>query len=107
MSDEWLCGLCEELIEEGEAVVRVAADAAIGDGEGGYESLVDREVMVFAIFHSQCVVDTMGDERYWDVPYLLEAQQILAEAPLCECCRKAITPEPEAVKFRVFDGGVK
>ena len=105
MSDGlWVCGICSSEVEDGEAAVRVAADAAVSDGQGGYESLTNREVLVFAIFHSRCVVDTMSDSSLLDIPYLSEARQIIRTAPLCVCCQKQVFGPTKPV-LTVMNGG--
>lgn len=107
--EEWICEICYEPIRHGEPTVRIAADSAISDGFGGIESLTDREVLVFGLFHAQCVVDTMNDPDQDDVEYIDEARDIIREAPLCHVCRHKVF-EPHKVKksrFVVFDGGLK
>ena len=107
-AEEWICEICYEPVKTGQATVRIAADSAISDGDGGVESLTNREVLVFGLFHAQCVVDTVNDPDQDDVQYIDEARDIIREAPLCNVCRHKIF-EPQKVKksrFVVLDGGL-
>lgn len=106
--EEWMCEICYELVLPGQPTVRIAADSAISDGCGGVESLTNREVLVFGLFHSQCVVDTVNDPDQDDVQYIDEARDIIKEASLCNVCHHKIF-EPDKVKrshLVLLDGGV-
>jgi hypothetical protein len=69
----------------------------MSDGAGGCESLTGREVLVFALFHSKCVVETAYDIDCDEVQYIEEARDIIREAPLCDDCRLQVF-EPEQAK---------
>jgi len=105
----WVCGLCCESVNEGQPTVRIAADSAMSDGGGGCESLMNREVLVFALFHSKCVVETVHNDDCDEVDYIEEARDIMREAPLCEDCRLQIF-EPEQAKrshLVLLQGGIQ
>jgi len=107
IDDGWTCGICLEVIKREQPAVRVAADCAISDGDGGYLSLTNREVLVLAIFHTGCVMDTMHED-YVDevVDYLEEARDILREASLCDHC-EAQVKGPQRPRFTLLPGGVR
>lgn len=90
IEEGWVCGICFEVVKDGQPAVRIAADTAVSNGEGGYSSLTNREVLVFALFHSECVMETARSEECDDVEYIEEARDILREAQLCDCCRTAM-----------------
>ena len=106
VDDGWVCGICLEVVKVGQPAVRIAADSAISDGEGGYSSLTNREVLVFALFHTGCVMETMHSDACEDVDYIEEARDILREAQLCEHCEAQVRG-PAKPKFTILSGGVR
>lgn len=105
MSERYLCEVCDEPVEEGEPSVRIAADSAMSDGDGGCQSLTNREVMIFALFHSQCVISTYYDDFYDDVQYIDEARELISEAPLCNECHGEIFQKSKPV-LTLLQGGI-
>jgi hypothetical protein len=106
-SNAWTCDICAGVISYGEPVVRISGDTAFCDGEG-FEDAGPRRVRMFAVFHSHCVLDAIYSETAAAVDYVEEAGEVLAAAPLCDCCEQRMTP-PSARRslFSVIDGGAK
>lgn len=105
-TDNWGCDLCCESIEEGEPLIRVAADSAFSDGVGGCEVNRPRRIMLLAVFHSKCILETMHDDDYLQIDYVREARDIVNSSPLCECCKtQATSPKQRRAHFRLIEGG--
>lgn len=105
-TEHWLCPLCADLILDHQPVVRIAADSAVSCGRG-FESLTNREVLVFSVFHAGCVIATMNNTDCDEVEYIDEARDILREAALCACCREKIFEgASDRPALTVLDGGL-
>lgn len=99
MFEKTECEICAEDISLGDSVVRIAAEAAA-------EADVDSHTaIVFAIFHSACVVETINDFECDTVPYIEEAREIIENSSLCECCSDKMVP-PEAPGLTLLRGGL-
>lgn len=106
MADDFVCDLCTEAIRPGEPHVRIGADAVVHDGQGRYGALSKNEVVVFAAFHSECLLDTMDNEDCDDVPYIYEARALLERSVLCEKCEHKIHPaQAPRLRLTVLEGG--
>lgn len=75
--DQFICDLCMESISESEPQVRIGVDSVVRNQDGSYSSLVKNQVLVFAVFHSECVHVTLGRDDCDDVPYIEEARMLL------------------------------
>ena len=83
---DFVCEICGEDIEDGDRIVRIAAEACTTN------ELFPRESLVFGQFHASCVVDTFRDGDCNDVPYIEEAREAIMTSPLCECCNEKMNP---------------
>lgn len=96
---QFICELCVEEVHDYEPHVRISADAAVRMATGAYGSLMDNKMMVFAVFHSDCLMETMEREDCDDVPYIHEARSLLHGAELCnDCSRKIGKEEPKVAR---------
>lgn len=87
----FLCEICGCAVEVGDAAARVVADSGISDGHGGvYQSEVDEEV-VFAVFHTSCLIETRRQQGCDSVPYVEEAREVVDGKP---------APRPRLVLYR-------
>jgi hypothetical protein len=101
MSDKYECGLCAEEILDGDRVIRIAAESAEEAAMGS------EDVLVFAVFHSTCVVETFKDDLCDDVPYIEEARESLMTSPLCDCCTDKVHPVvKERLELTLLRGGL-
>ena len=82
----FVCELCIEPVHDYEPHVRIAADAAMRDDQGKYGSIISNKMMVFAVFHSECLIDTMHRSDCDDVPYIWEGRSLLNGVQLCGTC---------------------
>ena len=111
-SDDWQCELCCEPIGT-KPHVRIAGDIAIRDGaDKEFVSLSDDEIMVFAMFHSKCLLETRNKKFSGDshVLFLRQAREVIEKAELCEAC-DAVAHEMAAIstpktRLTVLQGGV-
>jgi hypothetical protein len=101
MSDRYECGLCAEEILDGDRVIRLAAESSEEAAMGS------TDILVFATFHSTCVVETFKDDLCDEVPYIEEARESLMTSPLCECCIEKVHPAvKEKSAFTLLRGGL-
>jgi hypothetical protein len=109
-SEDWQCELCCEPIGDAPHV-RIAGDVAVRDGSDEFVSLSDDEIVVFAMFHSKCLLETMrqdftGENR---VPFLRQARGVIEKSRLCDCCdgmsRGVAFPQKRS-HLAVIQGGV-
>lgn len=109
--DEWVCELCHEHILPEQPHLRITADAVVSNANGDYDSLCNNEVMVFSVFHSACLRDTMNDDSLGDVPYIWEARSIYSSLPMCnECERVPVIPVAKKQRpsyLKVMQGGLR
>lgn len=98
-NDVCVCEVCGKDILLGDRVVRIAADVAPGaDAEAN-------DLMVFAIFHSACIVSTFNENECDFIPYVDEAREIIQASSLCDCCSDEIEPK-EAAGLTLLRGGL-
>lgn len=71
----FLCEICGCQVDAGERATRVAAEAGISDGYGGVLKDETDEEVVFAVFHTDCVVETKRQRCCDSVPYVEEARE--------------------------------
>lgn len=100
----FICELCAEHITEGQPHIRISADAAVHDGKGNVGALNGNKILVFAAFHSECVMDTMHNSECDDVPYVWEARSIFQHqnSDLCDECRDRVVDKSEIREQRKF-----
>jgi hypothetical protein len=72
----FLCEVCGELVKPGDKSARISADLCVSDGQGGWTAPPDDEV-VFAVFHTECVLVTYAARDCDAVPYLSEARELI------------------------------
>ena len=110
MADEWVCELCLKPVAEGEPHVRVAADVASRKGEK-FVSLINSGILVFAVFHSECVLSTMGKDYCEDTEYIWEARKMMEHVDLCDECKSkipsqaSVVPRPTMQHLILLQGG--
>ena len=97
---ENLCEICDLQVIAGQAHVRVGADAMIWDGDQEYDSLTNGRSMIFSVFHSSCVMNTMDDPEYNDMPYVWEARSLVNAAHVCDSCKHP-EPKQQVTPFRL------
>lgn len=95
-----VCEICGEDINDGERVVRIAAEAGVS------EQVFPKETLVFGEFHAECVVDTFRDDNCDEVPYIEEAREAIMTSPLCDCCNDKIKPAKKREGLRLLRGGL-
>jgi hypothetical protein len=78
---------------DGQPQVRISADVATRE-KGEFLSLNDNEILIFAVFHTECVIATMDDEECDDTPYVWEARSLMELADLCDECRAKMPTDP-------------
>ncbi len=108
----WICQLCTEFVNDEDPQITIAANVIMVRDDQLHE-LGGGEEMIFAIFHSKCVVDTMDMEHCDDVPYVWEARDLLKASVLCDECHALVSdddpPKPEPKKrpnhLTVIKGG--
>jgi hypothetical protein len=107
---EGICELCMKPVLEGEAHVRVGADIVARKGDE-FVSLNGEQVLVFAVFHADCVLSTMGKDYCEDTEYIWEARAMMEHADLCEECKSKISlpehtpPQPKKRHLTLLCGG--
>jgi len=87
----FVCELCAEKVLDGEPHIRISADVAVR-GKGHYGALNDNRILVFATFHSDCVMATMHNSDCDEAPYIWEARAVLENGVLCDGCRDRVSP---------------
>ncbi len=75
--DHFICELCMETVNELEPQIRLGADAVVQNPTGGYSSMMNNTVMVFAVFHNECIQVTLERVDCDDIPYIEEARALL------------------------------
>lgn len=98
-SEVCVCEVCGENILLGDRVVRIAADVA---PEANVEAT---DSMVFAIFHSACIVSTFNEGECDFIPYVDEAREIIQASSLCDCCSDEIEIK-DAPGLKLLRGGL-
>lgn len=93
------CEICAEDILLGDSVIRIAVEAADESDVNSHTAIV------FAIFHSMCVVETIHDRECDVVPYIDEAREIVQTSTLCDCCSDKLEPR-EAPGLKLLRGGL-
>lgn len=77
MSDnKFVCEICLESVNYYEPHIRIGADQVIQDQHGVFTSLMKNNVMVFAVYHTDCLQAVNPDDAY-DVLYIEEAKELL------------------------------
>lgn len=108
--DNFICELCLESVAELEPQIRLGADAVIRDSSGNYASLMSNHVMVFGVFHIECVRVTLDRTDCDDVPYISEARALLtglgADANITP--QPSVPQEPKVNRHLVcLQGGIR
>lgn len=107
--NQGVCELCMEAVLKDQPHIRIGADAAIWHGESRFTSLVQNRVMIMAVFHRECVEETMENDACDDVAYVWEARSLVAGDHVChECAANGEHPAPvqRERRFTVLQGGV-
>lgn len=73
----FLCEICGCAVEVGDRAARVAAEAGVSDGYGGVLRTDTDEEVVFAVFHTECLVETRRQHGCDSVPYVEEAREVV------------------------------
>lgn len=72
----FVCEICLEQINSYQPHVRLGADQVIQDQHGSFSSLMKNNVMVFAVYHTECL-QAVALEDCEDVVYIEEAKELL------------------------------
>lgn len=76
MSDKFICQICLENVNHYQPHVRIGADQVVQDQHGSYASLMRNNVMVFAVYHTECV-QAVDEQDCDDVVYIEEVKELL------------------------------
>ena len=99
MEDCYECEICGNDILARDSVIRIAAEASVEPNADPHSAVV------FAIFHSSCVVETYDDRNCDHVPFVDEAREMIQTSSLCDCCSDKIEPS-EAPGLKLLRGGL-
>lgn len=75
-SDQFICELCMESVSDYEEHIRIGVDSVVRVPDGSYRSLVNNRVIVFSVFHNECIKSTLDRDDCEDVFYIHEARQM-------------------------------
>lgn len=111
MSDktrEYLCELCAESVKSNELHVRIGADSVTRTDVGDDLSAIGNQLMVFAVFHNECVHATAERADCDEVQYIWLARQLVDEIENRKMI--SITPRKEPLikrpAFTLLQGGL-
>jgi len=104
VDDGSMCTVCLEFIGKGESSIRISAELSISNGDRGFVTGAGREILVFAQFHSRCVVETAMDVECDDIPHIWEARDLMSEMTLCEDCHPKMSGQ-QGPKLTLLRGG--
>jgi hypothetical protein len=76
MDDKFTCEICLECVNNYEPHIRIGADTVLRDQHGSYCSLMSNRVMVFAVFHTECLANANNSD-YDEVGYIDEARELV------------------------------
>lgn len=74
--NSFICEICLEKVTDYQPHVRVGADTVVKDQQGAYCSLMSNKVMVFAVYHTDCLKSVNMDDCD-DVAYIEEVKELL------------------------------
>lgn len=72
------CELCQKCIKCNEPHIRIGVDSVILNKDNSYTSTMDNDVVIFALFHHKCVLNTIDSREHDNIYFIDEARQMVS-----------------------------